>query len=159
MERTLPSPAWASNVYFNSHWTNSLSLSSLFVRRFCTKIMDFMCQHHEPFSRYIGRNFGKYLWENTLQLRSWGSDVEVSAAATLLQTTIVIYTALTETIRRWLSYKPLFPVAGTTKARKRFTWEIFVSTLNVCADSSLKSVPGWKNSSQHKLPGHFFFNQ
>ena len=38
---------------------------------------------------------------------------KVSAAPTLLQTTIVIYTACTETIRRWLSYKLMFPVAGT----------------------------------------------
>ena len=38
-----------------------------------------------------------YLGENTLQLRSWGSDVEVTAAATLLQTTIVIYTSCIET--------------------------------------------------------------
>ena len=58
------------------------------------------------FSWYIGRNLGEYFLENTLQLRSWGSDVEVSAAATLLHTTVVIYTACTETIRRWLSYKP-----------------------------------------------------
>ena len=92
---------------------NTLSLSSLFVWKICTKIVDFMCRYHKPFSRYIGRNLGEYLWENTLQLRSWGSDVEVSAAATLLQTTIVIYTTCTETIRRWLSYKLLFPMAGT----------------------------------------------
>ena len=36
MERTVPSPAWASNVCFNSSWTKlfvSLSLSSLFVSK------------------------------------------------------------------------------------------------------------------------------
>ena len=42
-----------------------------------------MYRHHEPFSRYIGPNLWEYLGETTLQLRSWGSDVEVSAAATL----------------------------------------------------------------------------
>ena len=90
-----------------------LSRSPLIIWRFCTKLMDFICRHHQPFSRYIRLNLREYLWENTLQLRSWGSDVEVSAAATLLQTTVVIYTTCTETIRRWLSYKLPFPVAGT----------------------------------------------
>ena len=98
-----------------------------------------------------------------LQLRSRGSGVEISAAATLLQPCckqLSSYTE-TETTRRWQSYRPLFPVAG-----KEINWgkdllEKSLSTLwtiGSCAlSSSLKSVPGCQNSSQHKLPGLFFF--
>ena len=145
MEKTIPSRAWASNVCFNSRWTNlfvSLSLSLLFIWRIRTKIVDFMCRHHYPFFQCTEGSLGELLWGNTLQLRSWGSGVKVSAAATLLQTTIVIYTACTE---RWLSYMPRIPVPGTNLSEKRSTWEIFVSNLNdwfVCSDSSLKCVSG-----------------
>ena len=120
MGRTVQSTAWASNVCFNWRWTKlfvSLSLYSLFLWRIRTqKIVDFTCRHHDPFFQYIERNLGECLWENTLQLRSWGSDVKVSTAETLLQTTIVIYTACTE---RWLSYKPLILVAGTNFSEEK----------------------------------------
>ena len=154
-------------------------LTSWFVWRIRTKIVEFMCRQHDPFFQYIERNLGEYLWENTLQLRSWGSAVEVSAAATLLQTTIVICTACTETIRRWLYYKPLFPVTGKNnnnnkqqQQQQNLNWgkdllEKSLSalwTIDSCALTCLlKSVPGCQNSSQHKLPGlfflFFFFNQ
>ena len=39
-----------------------------------------------------------------LQPKTWGTDVEILAAATLLQTPVVVYSAY----RRWLTYKPLF---------------------------------------------------
>ncbi|KAL8616800.1 hypothetical protein ACOMHN_017837 [Nucella lapillus] len=48
----------------------------------------------------------EYLVEggSPLQPKTWGTDVEVLAAATLLQTHVVVYSAC----RRWLTYKPLF---------------------------------------------------
>ena len=114
-----PIPSMSKQCLFLSRWTNvfvSLSLSSLFVWRIRTKIVDFMCRHRDPFFQHTEQNLGEDLWENTLQLRSWGSDVKVSAAATLLQTTIVIYTACTE---RWLSYKPRIPVPGANLSEEK----------------------------------------
>ena len=83
--------------HFNWRWTNlSLSFSSLFVWRIRTKIVDFTCQHHDPFFQYIKQNLGEYLWENTLQLRSWGSDVKVWQLEPCYNKQLIIYTACAE---------------------------------------------------------------
>ncbi|KAL8587726.1 hypothetical protein ACOMHN_020944 [Nucella lapillus] len=66
-----------------------------------------MLENQETFARYVGGDLETYLMENTLQTRAWGSDVEIFAAATLLQTTVVVYTAITPFSRKWLSHAPL----------------------------------------------------
>ena len=55
---------------------------------------------------------------NTAQLMTWGSDVEVLATATLLQTTLVVYSVINQTARKWLPYKPLFMVFGTPPSKE-----------------------------------------
>eukprot|EP00745_Piridium_sociabile_P024945 TRINITY_DN39506_c0_g2_i1.p2 TRINITY_DN39506_c0_g2~~TRINITY_DN39506_c0_g2_i1.p2 ORF type:complete len:156 (-),score=19.50 TRINITY_DN39506_c0_g2_i1:511-978(-) len=69
-------------------------------------IVDFMIKNPRPFSAYLGCDLQEYLVEggSPLQPKTWGTDVEVLAAATLLQTPVVVYSAC----RRWLTYKPLF---------------------------------------------------
>ncbi|KAK7502982.1 hypothetical protein BaRGS_00005608 [Batillaria attramentaria] len=77
------------------------------------KIVDIMCRNdHGAFSGYVGEDLGGYLANNTLRPRSWGTDVEIFAAATLLQTTIVVYTATATCSPRWLPHPPLFPIDG-----------------------------------------------
>ena len=69
-------------------------------------IVDFMIKNPRSFSAYLGRDLQEYLVEggSPLQPKTWGTDVEILAAATLLQTPVVVYSAY----RRWLAYKPLF---------------------------------------------------
>ena len=119
MERIVLSPAWANNVYFNSCWTNlSLSLSpfslSPLFEEFAQKSWIFFANPTGLSLSTWGKISGYTFEKIMLQPRSLGSHMKVSAAAALLQKTIVIYTACTKTIRRWLSYKLLFPVAGTS---------------------------------------------
>ena len=47
---------------------------------------------------------GNCLYRAPLQPKTCGTDVEILAAATLLQTPVVVHSAY----RRWLTYKPLF---------------------------------------------------
>ena len=104
--------------------------------------MDFFCANTMCLSVHRW-NLGKYLWENTPQPRSWGSDVKVSAAAMLLQTAIVTYTSCTETTR------------GKDLLEKSLSalW-----TIDSCAlTSTLKSVSRLLEQQEHKLPGLFFF--
>ena len=122
MVRTRPSPAWVSNVC-----AKQISLHCLF-EGFAQKSWMLCADTTKLLLSVHWAKFQGTPLRNALQLRSWGSDAEVSATATLLQTTIVIYTTCTETIRRWLSYQPLFPVAATTKERERSAGENFVST-------------------------------
>ena len=82
------------------------------------KIIDIMCRNHQAFSAYVDGDVGDYLAHNTLRSRSWGSDVEIFAAATLLQTTIVVYTATSECSRRWLPHPPLFPINGVDRSEE-----------------------------------------
>ena len=82
-------------------------------------IVDLMCRNHEAFTAYGGQDLGQYLSGNTLQPRSWRSDVEVIAAATLLQTTVVVYTACTQTSRAWLPYQPLFQLPGASMCQEK----------------------------------------
>ena len=82
------------------------------------KIIDIMCRNHQAFSAYVDGDVGDYLAHNTLRPRSWGSDVEIFAAATLLQTTIVVYTATSECSRRWLPHPPLFPINGVDRSEE-----------------------------------------
>ena len=69
-------------------------------------IVDFTIKNPRSFSAYLGRDLQEYLVEggSPLQPKTWGTDVEILAAATLLQTPVVVYSAY----RRWLTYKPLF---------------------------------------------------
>ncbi|KAL8563090.1 hypothetical protein ACOMHN_066413 [Nucella lapillus] len=58
-------------------------------------IVDFIIKNPQPFSAYLGCNLQEYLVEGgfPLQPKTWGTDVEVLAAATLLQTPVVVYSA------------------------------------------------------------------
>ncbi|KAL8564565.1 hypothetical protein ACOMHN_003323 [Nucella lapillus] len=58
-------------------------------------IVDFMIKNLRPFSAYLGCDLQEYLVEggSPLQPKTWGTDVEVLAAATLLQTPVVVYSA------------------------------------------------------------------
>ena len=90
------------------------------------KIVDILCHDHaERFSGYVGEDLGDYLDENTLRPHSWGSDVEIFAAATLLQTTIMVYTVISETSRKWLPHKPLYSMPGV----ERSVQNIYLSNL------------------------------
>ena len=75
-------------------------------------IIDTMIRNEKSFSKYVGGDLGNYLSQHTLRPRSWGSDVEIFAAATLLQTTIVVFTPTSPDCRRWLSHPPLFSIPG-----------------------------------------------
>ncbi|KAL8615618.1 hypothetical protein ACOMHN_026608 [Nucella lapillus] len=75
-------------------------------------IVDMMCRHEKAFSAYVRHDLGEYICHHALPAHSWGSDVEIFAAATLLQTTVVVYTAISPTSRKWLSHPPLFPLPG-----------------------------------------------
>ena len=58
-------------------------------------IVGLMCRHEKAFSYYVGQDLGECnICHHALPARSWGSDVEIFAAATLLQTTVVVYTAM-----------------------------------------------------------------
>ena len=56
-------------------------------------VVDFMLQNPHQFESYVGRDIGDYILDNSFQLYTWGVDAEIYAAATLLQTTIVVYTS------------------------------------------------------------------
>lgn len=73
-------------------------------------LLDFMLENQETFAGYVGGDLGSYLTQHTMQARAWGSDVEIFAAATLLQTTVVVYTAITPFSRKWLTHNPLFRI-------------------------------------------------
>ena len=53
-------------------------------------ILHFMLQNHAKFACYVGEDVGDYVTRNTLEFNTWGSDADTYAAATLLQTTIVV---------------------------------------------------------------------
>ena len=73
--------------------------------------VDFMLENHTKFACYVGEDVGEYVARNSLELNTWGSDAEIHAAATLLQTTIVVYTAVSAT-RLWILNIPLFSIPG-----------------------------------------------
>ena len=75
-------------------------------------IIDTMIRNEKSFSKYVGGDLGNYLSQHTLRPRSWGSDVEIFAPATLLQTTIVVFTPTSPDCRKWLSHLPLFSIPG-----------------------------------------------
>ena len=75
-------------------------------------IVDFMLENHTKFACYVGEDVGEYVARNNLVLNTWGSDVETYAAATLLQTAIVVYTAVSATARQWIPHMPLFSIPG-----------------------------------------------
>jgi hypothetical protein len=78
-------------------------------------IVDCMCKNPAPFAAYVGQDLNQYLSTNTLQPPKWGTDVEITAAATVLQTPVVVFTATTEHKRAWLEYKPLFRLSSSYK--------------------------------------------
>ena len=82
-------------------------------------IMDFMLENHTKFACYVGEDVGEYVARNNLQLNTWGSDAEIYAAATLLQTTIVVYTAVSATTRQWIPRMPLFSIPGVEISQDR----------------------------------------
>jgi hypothetical protein len=81
-------------------------------------IVDFMLKNLTKFATYVGEDLGQYIARNNLALNTWGSDAEIYAAATLLQTPVV-YTAVSETTRQWLTHMPLFSITGVEVAQER----------------------------------------
>ena len=88
-------------------------------------IIDTMIRNEKSFSKYVGGDLGNYLSQHTLRPRSWGSDVEIFAAATLLQTTVVVFTPTSPDCRKWLSHPPLFSIPGVLPSDER----IYLSNL------------------------------
>ena len=78
--------------------------------QFRAKIVDFVLQNPSTFEGYVGRDIGDYILEHSLPLRTWGTDAEIYAAATLLQTSIVVYTSVNEARREWIQHPPLFSI-------------------------------------------------
>ena len=84
------------------------------------QIVNFMIKNAKAFSQYANQNLNDYLDINkTTELTSWASDVEMYAAATLLQTTIVVYSVLGKTSRGWLPHHPLFPIFGSAPNKEK----------------------------------------
>ncbi|XP_076450165.1 uncharacterized protein LOC143286474 isoform X3 [Babylonia areolata] len=81
-------------------------------------IVDFMLKNHTKFAAYVGEDLGQYVARNNLELNTWGSDAEIYAAATLLQTPVV-YTAVGETTRQWIPHMPLFSIPGVEISQER----------------------------------------
>ena len=77
--------------------------------------MDFMLENHTKFACYVG----EYVARNNLELITWGSDAEIYAAAALLQTTIVVYTAVSATTRQRIPHMPLFSISGVEISQDR----------------------------------------
>ena len=88
-------------------------------------IIDTMITNEKSFSKYVGGDLGNYLSQHTLRPRPWGSDVEIFAAATLLQTTIDVFTPTSPDCRKWLSHPPLFSIPGVLPSDER----IYLSNL------------------------------
>ena len=89
------------------------------------QIIDTMIRNEKSFSKYVGGDLGNYLSQHTLRPRSWGSDAEIFAAATLLQTTIVVFTPTSPDCRKWLSHPLLFSIPGDLPSDER----IYLSNL------------------------------
>lgn len=88
-------------------------------------LLDFILENQETFAGYVGGDLGSYLTEHTMQARAWGSDVEIFAAATLLQTSVVVYTAIAPFSRKWLTHAPLFRIPDVP----RFEEKIYLRNL------------------------------
>ena len=82
-------------------------------------IVDFMLENHRKFEGYVGEDVGQYVVRNNVKLTTWGSDAEIYAAPKLLQTPIVVYTAVSETTRQWIPHMPLFSIPGVEVSQKR----------------------------------------
>jgi hypothetical protein len=79
-----------------------------------------MIKNAKAFSQYANQNLNDYLDINkTRELTSWACDVEMYAAATLLQTTLVVYTVVENTSRGWLPHHPLFPIFGSAPNKEK----------------------------------------
>ena len=112
---TLGEPFQVNNVIGDGNCLyRALSLEVLGTQNYHeqirAKIVDIMLQNPGTFEGYVGRNIGDYVLEHSLPLRTWGTDVEIYAAATLLQTCIVVYTSVNEARREWIQHLPLFPI-------------------------------------------------
>ena len=86
------------------------------------KLIDFMLKNDKEFSGYVGTSIGNHLLANTIRPNSWGSDVEIHAAATMFQTRVEVFTG-----KKWLAFKPLFPIKG------RYVSEERIYLRNVCS--------------------------
>jgi hypothetical protein len=67
-----------------------------------------MIENEKAFSNYIGGNLNLAKRSSPLFEKTWGTDVELVAAATMLQTRIFVYSPVKEDKRIWLDYKPLW---------------------------------------------------
>ena len=82
-------------------------------------IVDFMLENYTKFACYVGEDVGEYVARNNLELNTWGSDAEIYAAATLLQTTTVVCTAVSATTRQWIPHMPLYSIPAVEISRDR----------------------------------------
>ena len=90
----------------------------------------FLCdpKHAKAFSNYNGSPIMTYLESNRMaDDGTWATDVEILAMATLLQTTIFVYTQL-QNHKKWLPYQPLFHISSVQKLEGQ---SIYLS--NLCA--------------------------
>ena len=131
-------------------------------------IIDTMIRNEKSFSKYVGGDLGNYLSQHTLRLRSWGSDVEIFAAATLLQTTIVVFTPTSPDCRKWLSHPPLFSIPGVLPSDERIYLNYLSSHFKrvirvwICFEhTSFKSQKTlhtcWDLEAVTLIPHHLFF--
>ena len=71
--------------------------------------------HHNAFSSYVGRPCVDYLnMSAMIKDGTWATDTEIVATATLLQTSIYIYSKYGSE-SKWLRYQPLFPLDNCKK--------------------------------------------
>ena len=131
-------------------------------------IIDTMIRNEKSFSKYVGGDLGNYLSQHTHRLRSWGSDVEIFAAATLLQTTIVVFTPTSPDCRKWLSHPPLFSIPGVLPSNERIYLSYLCSHFErvirvwICFEhTSFKSQKTlhtcWDLEAVTLIPHHLFF--
>ena len=165
MERNLPSPAWASNVYFNSRWTNfslspSLSLHGLFEG--CAQKSWALCADTTSLSlrtlgEISGNTFEKIRFSSGHGVQTWWSRQ--------LQPCCEQLSSLTQPTPRLseggFPASRCFQWLEQTKVRKRSTREIFVSTLNdwfLCSDFLTEVCSRARTAGSINCRVFFFFS-
>ena len=64
------------------------------------------------FSNYCGQDIKVYVANSQMsRLGIWATDVEISAAATFLQTDVFVHTQVNPTMSKWLRYQPLTKIS------------------------------------------------
>lgn len=82
--------------------------------------------HHAAFTSYTGRPTTEYINETSMNASgTWATDTEIVATATLLQTSVYVFSTYVST-RKWLRYDPLFTVDNV----KSFEEGIYLTNLN-----------------------------